>query len=38
MIRILLADDHTMVRQGFRLILSLQSDMESSVKPATGNG
>src|SRR5438094_3105320 len=27
-IRILLADDHAVVRQGFRLILSSQSDME----------
>lgn len=27
-IRILLADDHTMVRQGFRLILAAQPDME----------
>jgi len=36
MIRILLADDHTMVRQGFRLILSLQSDME--IVGEAGNG
>ena len=35
-IRILLADDHTMVRQGFRLILSSQEDME--VVAETGNG
>ena len=27
-IRILLADDHAVVRQGFRLILSGQADME----------
>src|SRR3712207_2071042 len=27
-IRILLADDHRVVRQGFRLILSQQADME----------
>ena len=27
-IRILLADDHAVVRQGFRLILSSQGDME----------
>jgi DNA-binding NarL/FixJ family response regulator len=36
MIRILLTDDHTMVRQGFRLILSLQSDME--IVGEAGNG
>jgi two-component system, NarL family, response regulator NreC len=36
MIRILLADDHTMVRQGFRLILSLQTDME--IVAEAGNG
>jgi DNA-binding NarL/FixJ family response regulator len=36
MIRVLLADDHTMVRQGFRLILSLQSDME--IVGEAGNG
>jgi two-component system response regulator NreC len=35
-IRILLADDHTLVRQGFRLILASQSDME--VVGETGNG
>jgi len=35
-IRILLADDHTLVRQGFRLILSAQSDME--VVGEAGNG
>jgi DNA-binding NarL/FixJ family response regulator len=36
MIRILLADDHTMVRQGFRLILSQQGDME--IIGEAGNG
>jgi len=35
-IRILLADDHKMVRQGFRLILQSQDDME--VVGETGNG
>jgi two-component system response regulator NreC len=35
-IRILLADDHKMVRQGFRLILESQDDME--VVGETGNG
>lgn len=35
-IRILLADDHKMVRQGFRLILLSQDDME--VVGETGNG
>jgi Response regulator containing a CheY-like receiver domain and an HTH DNA-binding domain len=36
MIRILLADDHAMVRQGFRLILSSQPDME--IIGEVGNG
>ncbi len=36
MIRVLLADDHTMVRQGFQLILSQQSDME--IVGEAGNG
>ena len=27
-IRILLADDHVMVRQGFKMILAAQADME----------
>lgn len=35
-IRILLADDHTVVRQGFRLILSAQPDME--IVGEAGNG
>jgi DNA-binding NarL/FixJ family response regulator len=35
-IRILLADDHKLVRQGFRLILMSQEDME--VVGETGNG
>ncbi|MFL6351823.1 MAG: response regulator [Bryobacteraceae bacterium] len=35
-IRILLADDHRMVRQGFKLILQSQEDME--VVGETGNG
>ena len=35
-IRILLADDHKMVRQGFRMILTSQPDME--VVGETGNG
>jgi two-component system response regulator NreC len=35
-IRVLLADDHTMVRQGFRLILTSQDDIE--VVGETGNG
>jgi DNA-binding NarL/FixJ family response regulator len=36
MIRILLADDHAMVRQGFRLILGAQPDME--IIGEAGNG
>ena len=36
MIRILLADDHAMVRQGFRLILTSQPDME--IIGEVGNG
>ena len=35
-IRILLADDHAMVRQGFRMILAAQSDME--IVGEAGNG
>ena len=35
-IRILLADDHTMVRQGFRMILAAQADME--IVGEAGNG
>src|SRR5512142_1438490 len=35
-IRILLADDHAMVRQGFRLILSSQTDLE--IVGEAGNG
>jgi two-component system response regulator NreC len=35
-IRILLADDHTMVRQGFRMILAAQPDME--IVGEAGNG
>ncbi|HLK67198.1 MAG TPA: response regulator transcription factor [Bryobacteraceae bacterium] len=35
-IRILLADDHPMVRQGFKMILSAQSDME--IVGEAGNG
>ncbi|HEX4595894.1 MAG TPA: response regulator transcription factor [Bryobacteraceae bacterium] len=36
MIRVLLADDHAMVRKGFRLILEAQSDME--IAGEAGNG
>src|ERR1700731_1285887 len=36
MIRVLLADDHAMVRKGFRLILEAQPDMEISGE--AGNG
>jgi DNA-binding NarL/FixJ family response regulator len=36
MIRVFLADDHTMVRQGFRLILSSQADIE--IVGEAGNG
>src|SRR4030081_2246614 len=36
MIRVLLADDHAMVRQGFRLILAAQPDME--IIGEAGNG
>ncbi|MGH9582304.1 MAG: response regulator, partial [Bryobacteraceae bacterium] len=35
-IRILLADDHTIVRQGLKLILSAHSDLEVSVEAANG--
>src|SRR5436305_11999079 len=35
-IRILLADDHAVVRQGFKLILSAQSDMEIAGEAANG--
>ena len=36
MIRILLTDDHALVRQGFRLILSAQPDMQ--IVGEAGNG
>jgi two-component system response regulator NreC len=36
MIRVLLADDHAMVRKGFRLILEAQPDME--IAGEAGNG
>src|SRR5438128_8653618 len=36
MIRILLADDHAMVRKGFRMILEAQADME--IVGEAGNG
>jgi len=36
MIRILLADDHSLVRQGFRMILEAQPDME--IVGQAGNG
>jgi two-component system response regulator NreC len=36
MIRILLADDHALVRQGFRMILEAQPDME--IVGQAGNG
>src|SRR5580658_724731 len=36
-IRILLADDHAVVRQGFRLILSGQTDMEIVGEAGDGN-
>src|ERR1700686_4424392 len=36
MIRVLLADDHAMVRKGFRLILEAQPDMEISGEPGNG--
>src|SRR6204780_5649870 len=36
MLRILLADDHAMVRKGFRLILEAQADME--IVGQAGNG
>jgi DNA-binding NarL/FixJ family response regulator len=36
MIRILLADDHSLVRQGFRMILEAQADME--IVGQAGNG
>lgn len=37
-IRILLADDHTVVRSGFRMILSAQPDLEVVGEAATGRG
>src|SRR5258708_3417968 len=36
MIRILLADDHSLVRQGFRAILSAQQDMQIVGEAASG--
>ena len=36
MIRILLADDHVLVRQGFKLILSGQPDMQIAGEAANG--
>jgi DNA-binding NarL/FixJ family response regulator len=36
LIRILLADDHALVRQGFRMILDAQSDMEVLGEAANG--
>ena len=36
MIKILLADDHSLVRQGFRLILSAQPDMQIVGEAANG--
>src|SRR5580704_11798878 len=36
MLRILLADDHAMVRKGFRLILSAQSDMQIVGEASNG--
>ena len=36
MIRILLADDHVLVRQGFKMILSAQSDMQIVGEAANG--
>lgn len=36
MIRILLADDHVLVRQGFKLILSEQPDMQIAGEAANG--
>lgn len=36
MIRILLADDHAMVRQGFRMILSTQGDLEIVGEASNG--
>jgi two-component system, NarL family, response regulator NreC len=36
LIRILLADDHVLVRQGFKLILSEQSDMQIAGEAANG--
>lgn len=37
MIRVLLADDHTIVRQGLKLILSAHSDIEVVGEAANGN-
>jgi two-component system, NarL family, response regulator NreC len=37
MIRILLADDHALVRQGFRMILEAQPDMEIVGQAGNGN-
>jgi DNA-binding NarL/FixJ family response regulator len=36
MIRIILADDHSLVRHGFRMILSAQADMEIVGEAGTG--
>jgi DNA-binding NarL/FixJ family response regulator len=36
MIRILLADDHKLVRAGFKLLLSTQPDMEVVAEASTG--
>jgi two-component system response regulator NreC len=35
-IRILLADDHAVVRQGFKMILDAQADMEIVGEAANG--
>ena len=37
MIRILLADDHSLVRHGFRMILGAQPDMEIAGEAGNGN-
>ena len=36
MITVLLADDHPLIRKGFRLILDAEPDIEVAGKPAMG--
>ena len=36
-IRVLLVDDHALVRQGLRMFIELQADMEVAGEGANGN-